>query len=123
MSHIVTIDVKVRDATAIAAACGRLTLPAPVTGTTRLFSGEVNGVAVQLPGWVYPVVVDITSGQLKFDNFNGRWGDPQHLDRFLQAYAVEAAKAAARRKGHTVAEQQLGDGSIKLTIQVAGGAT
>ena len=28
----------------------------------------------------------------------------------------------ARKKGHTVSEQTLPDGSIKLTIQVAGGA-
>jgi len=122
MSHIVTIEVKVRDAASLAAACRRLNLPAPATGTTRLFSGEISGVPVQLPDWVYPVIADLTTGQLKYDNFQGRWGDPKHLDRFLQAYAVEAAKAAARRKGHTVSEQQLADGSIKLTVQVAGGA-
>ena len=121
MSHIVTIDVKIRDTAAIAAACQRLTLPAPVAGTAKLFSAEVSGVAVQLPGWTYPVVADLTTGQLKYDNFGGRWGNTQHLDRFLQAYAVEAAKMAARRNGHTVAEQELANGSIKLTIQVAGG--
>ena len=121
MSHIVTIQVKIHDAAAIAAACQRLKLPAPTTGTTRLFSGEATGVAVQLPDWVYAVVCDTGSGQVRFDNFNGRWGDPKHLDRFLQAYAVEAAKAAARRKGHTVREEQLSDGSVKLTIQVGGG--
>ena len=34
--------------------------------------------------------------------------------------AVEKAKLEARRKGHTVFEQPLSDGSIKLTIQVGG---
>jgi len=121
MSHIVTIQVECRDTAAISAACRRLNLPAPTTGTTRLFSGEVSGVAVQLPDWVYPVVVELSSGQLRFDNFSGRWGDPRQLDRFLQAYAVEAAKAAARRKGHIVSEEQLSDGSVKLTIRVGGG--
>jgi hypothetical protein len=122
MSHIVTIKTEVRDATAVRAACQRLGLPAPVQGTTKLFSGEVTGLAVQLPEWVYPVVCDTTSGQLKYDNFGGRWGDQVCLDRFLQAYAVEVARAEARRKGHTCTEQTLADGSIKLTIQVAGGA-
>ena len=42
------------------------------------------------------------------------------LDKFLQAYAVERAKAEARRHGHQVVEQQLPNGSIKLTVQVGG---
>ena len=92
-------------------------------GTTKLFSGEATGLAVQLPEWVYPLVADTASGQLKYDNFGGRWGDRSQLDKFLQAYACEKAKAEARKRGHQVAEQQLADGSIKLTIQVAGGAT
>ena len=36
--------------------------------------------------------------------------------------AVEKAKLEARRKGHSLTEQQLPDGSIKVTIQVKGGA-
>jgi hypothetical protein len=123
VSHIVTIKSEVRDATAVRAACQRLGLPAPVQGKTRLFSGEVEGLAVQLPEWQYPVVADLATGQLKYDNFGGRWGDQTHLDAFLQSYAVERAKIEARRRGHTCTEQTLADGSIKLTIQVQGGAT
>lgn len=51
MSHIVTIATQVRDAAAVALACRRLNLPQPVHGRTKLFSGEVEGLAVQLPGW------------------------------------------------------------------------
>ena len=122
MSHIVTIKTELKDAAAIRAACQRLGLPAPAQGTTKLFSGEVTGLAVQLPDWIYPVVCDTATGQIKFDNFNGRWGDQQHLDRFLQAYAVAKASSEARRRGHGVKEENLADGSIKLTIQVNGGA-
>ena len=122
MSHIVTIKTEVRDAAAVRAACQRLGLTEPVQGTTKLFSGEVTGLAVQLPDWRYPVVAELASGHLRYDNFNGRWGDPKHLDRFLQSYAVEKAKLEARRRGHQCTEQTLADGSIKLTIQVAGGA-
>lgn len=50
------------------------------------------------------------------------WGKRQELEKFLQAYACERAKLEARKKGHTVSEQTLADGSIKLTIQVTGGA-
>lgn len=107
MSHIVTIKTEVRDAAAVRAACQRLGLPATTEGTTQLFSGEATGLAVQLPGWQYPVVADLATGQLRYDNFGGRWGDQQHLDRFLQAYAVERARAEARRKGHSCLEQVL----------------
>jgi hypothetical protein len=122
MSHIVAIRTEVRDVAAVRAACKRLGLAEPVQGTTKLFSGEVTGLAIKLPGWQYPAVADLATGQMKFDNFQGRWGDPKHLDRFLQAYAVERCRLEARKKGHMVTEQQQADGSIKLTIQVAGGA-
>jgi hypothetical protein len=89
----------------------------------ELFSGSAQGLAVELPGWRYPLVCETTSGTLKFDNYNGAWGDQKELDGFMQAYACEKAKIEARRHGHTVVEQPLNDGSIKLTIQLAGGVT
>jgi hypothetical protein len=122
MSHIVQIQTQVKDAAAVGAACKRLGLAQPVQGTTRLFSGEASGLAVQLPDWQYPIICDTTSGEVKFDNFGGRWGDQKHLDRFLQAYAVEKARLEARKKGYACTEQTLAGGSIKLTLQVHGGA-
>jgi hypothetical protein len=122
LSHVVTIQTQVRDPAAVLAACQRLALPPPVRKTVQLFSGAAEGLAVELPAWHYPVVCDVASGTLKFDNYGGAWGEQKELDRFLQAYACEKAKIEARRHGHTVTEQQLADGSIRLTIQVAGGA-
>jgi len=122
VSHIVTVKTEVRDVVAVRAACRRLGLAEPTHGTVKLFSGEATGLAVQLPEWSYPVVCDAAKGQIHYDNFGGRWGSQTELDRFLQIYAVERAKLEARRRGHSVAEQALPDGSIKLTIQVAGGA-
>ena len=43
-------------------------------------------------------VFDTATGQARYDNYSGRWGDQQHLDAFLQAYAVERTKIEARRK-------------------------
>lgn len=122
MSHIVTIETEVRDAVAVRTACTRLKLPGPVEGTHKLFSGAVNGLAVQLPKWKYPAVCNLHAGKIEFDNYHGHWGDRKELDRFLQAYAVEKAKLEARRKGYSVTEQPLVDGSIKLTVQVGGAA-
>lgn len=122
MSHIVQIQTEVRDPVAVTAACSRLCLPQPVQATFQLFNSQVTGLGVQLPDWHYPVVCDLPSGQVRFDNFGGRWGEQVHLDRFLQAHAVEKARIEARKKGHSVTEQALADGSIKLTIQVGGAA-
>jgi hypothetical protein len=121
LSHVVTITTEVRDRAAIQAACKRLGLAEPVHGTARLSSGPVEGWAVLLAGWQYPIVCDTNNGQIKFDNFGGRWGDPKHLDAFLQAYACEKVRIESRKQGHQVREQQLADGSIKLVIQVQGG--
>ena len=73
MSHVVTIQTKVRDSAAVAAACQRLGLPAPAQGTAHLFGSEASGLLVQLPGWQYPAVIDVESGAIRFDNFQGLW--------------------------------------------------
>jgi len=118
MSHVVSITTQLRDPIAINAACQRLGLATPVEGTAQLFSGEVKGLLVQLPGWQYPAVIDTATGQVRYDNFEGAWGDQVQLDRFLQAYAVERTKMEARRKGFAVSEQSLQDGSIKVQIMM-----
>ena len=122
MSHIVTIATEVRDPDAVAAACRRLALPEPAQGTARLFEGLASGLLVRLPGWLYPVVCDTASGAVRFDNYHQQWGRQEHLDKFLQFYAVEKARLEARKRGHQVVEQPLADGSIRLTIQVGGAA-
>ncbi len=122
MSHIVEIKTEVRDAEAIGAACRRLGLAKSIHGSTHLFSGSATGWLVQLPDWKYPIVCETNTGHVRFDNYNGAWGDQAQLDRFLQAYAVEKARIEARKRGHTVTEQQLADGSVKLSINVGDAA-
>jgi len=70
----------------------------------------------------YPLVANLQTGQLQYDNYNGHWGEQKHLKSFLQAYAVEKAKVEARKKGHSVSETKLGDGSIRATVRVGGAA-
>ena len=122
MSHIVTIQTKVHDPAAVQAACQRLGLPEAAEGTARLYSGEATGLLVRLPGWLYPVVADTATGALRFDNYGGAWGSQEQLNKFMQSYALEKARLEARRRGHTVVEQPLPDGSVRLTITVGGGA-
>jgi len=119
VSHIVTIQTQVRDPAAVRAACSRLGLVEPTEGIGQLFSGEVRGLVLELPGWTYPVVIDTAAGAVHFDNYGGRWGEQAQLDRFLQGYAVEKAKLEARQQGYQVSEQPLQDGSI--LVRLSGG--
>ncbi len=120
MSHIVTIKTEVRDPTAIRLACDRLQLPEPVQGTARLFTSEAAGWLVSLPRWRYPLVCQTETGRLLYDNYQGAWGEPVQLDRFLQSYSIEKTRLEARKQGYQVFEQPLQDGSVKLILQVGG---
>lgn len=120
MSHTVTIATKVKDSVAIASACQRLGLAAPIQGAARLYSGEVDGLVVQLPGWQYPAVIDTATGNINYDNLEGAWGNQRELDKFLQAYAVEKVRLEARRQGFMIHEQALADGAIKVQVIEAG---
>jgi hypothetical protein len=121
LSHIVSIKTQIRDTAGVAAACRRLALPEPVYGTAELFSGQATGLLVQLPGWHYPAVIETATGTIRYDNYNGAWGDEQQLHRFLQAYVVEQARLEARKKSYLTTEQSLTDGSILVDIEVRGG--
>ena len=122
MSHIVEIKTEIRDEQAVRAACTRLQLAAPEQKTVRVFSATATGLCVQLPGCSYPVVANLQTGQVQYDNYGGHWGEQKHLNSFLQAYAVEKAKIEARKKGHSVTEARLQDGSIRVTVRVGGAA-
>jgi hypothetical protein len=122
LSHIVEIKTEIRDEAAVKAACTRLQLSPPEQKAVRLFSATATGLCVQLPQWQYPVVINLQTGQTQYDNYNGAWGRQEELNKFLQAYAVEKAKIEARKKGHSVNETRLEDGSIRVTVKVGGAA-
>ena len=119
MSHTTTISTKLKDEKAIADACKEMGLPIPVRGSAALFEGSEKheGLLVKLPGWTYPVIINTKTGEAKFDNYEGKWGEQKHLDKFKQLYAVHAATAACRRMGKTVSRTS-SNGKIYLTMNV-----
>jgi hypothetical protein len=66
MSHIVQIQTQVRDPVAVA--CQRLNLASPQIETVKLFTTTETGLVVRLNGWRYPVVCDLASGSVKYNN-------------------------------------------------------
>jgi len=123
MSHIVTIRTEVRDREAVGRACRRLGLAEPIDGEAKVFTVQKKGLLIHLSDWEFPIVCDLRSGQVEYDNYDGHWGDQSRVGEFLQAYAVEKATLEARKRGHSVVEQPLPDGSIRLMIGVAGEAS
>jgi len=52
----------------------------------KLFGAAVLGDGLMLRNWLYPVVVVETDNrqQLKYDNYDGHWGDIDILNKFLE---------------------------------------
>jgi hypothetical protein len=120
MSHIVQIKSQVTDENAVRAACQRLNWEQPIFGDFRVFSVTRTGLGVKAPGWQFPIVCDLNTGAVDYDNYNGNWGDQARLDEFMQAYSIEKAKIQAGLSGYQSYEEMLADGSVKLTVVVEG---
>jgi hypothetical protein len=117
MSHIITIEVKVCDLEAIRKTCQRMRLAQPCHGKATLFRKVVEGTLVQLRNWKFPIVIDLATGTIRYDNFNGNWGKQEELDKFLMCYGAEKAKQEALEKGHSYSETELENGNLKVVIQ------
>jgi hypothetical protein len=115
MSHVATIALEFRDPTALgeaATACGLSLRQETVT----FYDGtRVTGIALRLPGWRYPVIID-AEGRLHYDHYEGRWGDLAHLHRFRQAYAEAATRRFARTQGFRVTRTVQPDGTVRLAL-------
>jgi hypothetical protein len=120
MSHVVEIELQVKftDRKTLDAACQRLGLAAPEHKLVQLYSEKAEGLAVELPGWRFPIVVDLKKETVKYDNFNGRWGRIEELTRLEQAYQTEHVLKTARDSCmfSSINETILEDGSIQINL-------
>jgi hypothetical protein len=116
MSHTVKVSVALKDPSIIERARVRCGLPALVEGTHKLYSGTFKGLALQLPNWKFPLVIDTTTGEAKYDNYSGQWGKQVELDRLCQAYALELGTREFQAQGYTVAEEPVAEhaGDVRL---------
>lgn len=118
MSHTIECDVLFKSPEDIAVTCRELNLAAPKRGRVTLFDGKTieDAFSVQLPGWRHPMAIDAKTGRMFYDNYGGKWGEQQHLDRWKQIFSVTAATRAAVRQGHRVQRVIAANGSIQLRI-------
>lgn len=117
MSHTATIDTKFFDEAAIEAAAREMSAEI-VRGKLRLFDGATveNGLGVKLDGWAFPVIIDTKTGEARYDNYNGAWGDVKHLNKFKQLYAAHKTVIECKKKGWLATRTVKADGTIKLQI-------
>lgn len=87
MSHTVKAETKVTDLALLTQVCRTRGLQDPEEGVHTLYQNEHRGHAVSLPGWRYPVVFNMQSGQVVYDNYKGNWGDQKELDNLLVGYS------------------------------------
>lgn len=117
MSHTSEIKSSLTDSNAIAIACKELGLPFVPSETVTLYDGkQYTGLAVRLPGWRYPVVIDTKTGAVHYDNYGGSWGQQSELNKLTQMYGVAKATMIARKKGYMVNRTTLANGTVKLVV-------
>jgi hypothetical protein len=115
MSHVATITLEFRDSAALADAAAACGLALAEDAVTFYDGTRVTGMALRLPGWQYPVVVD-AQGRLFYDPYEGQWGDLAHLHRFQQAYAEAATRRFAHTQGFRVTRTVQADGTVRLAL-------
>jgi len=119
MSHTVKMDVQIRDLDAFADAMLALGATALGNGTHQLFETREIGLGFSLPGFHYPVVAT-ASGDIRFDDYNGRWGDRSKITDAVERYTLGVARKAAEAQGWYV--ETAADGS-HITIYHPDGGT
>ena len=141
MSHIAKISVEIKDLAALRQACARLGFSFQEGQRSYAWYGRYQGDtplpegitqdqlgkcdhAIRVPGAKYEIGLVQQEGRyaLLWDSWE-EGGLAQILganaERLVQAYAIEAAKNAAVAQGHSVYEEALEDGSVRLHVQVA----
>jgi len=122
MSHFTSIETQIRDTAALREACWELGLMLTENGVARGYAqntqrgdlvirlrGPYDVALNRQPDGSYGLTTDWWGGHVERELGTG-------FGKLLQLYGVYRAQQEARRKGYTTRRQQLGDGSIKLTI-------
>lgn len=119
MSHLIKLKLQIKDQDLFAQVARDLGLTVEHQTSVKIYNRRVSGLAVRLPGWTYPVVVD-EAGEVYFDNYYGCWGDIAELNRLTQEYVAAVVKQEARQNGqYVIYREQQEDGT--LVLRVGGG--
>jgi len=119
MSHIVTLNLKYTDVQALETACQKRNISYQKhKHKCQIYSNNVDAIfSFKLPGWTFPVAV-MEDGEVKYDNYNGHWGDQSKLDSFSQEYGKQIGiQELAKENMFLSSEEQTEDGTMILTFE------
>lgn len=119
MSHVATIKTEFKNKNILKKALKDLGISVREgKHTVKTYSEEINcEMSFQLPGWRYPVAV--LDKELKFDSFNGAWGNIEELYKVQREYAKDMALKEAEDNGFSVEGiQNTQDGGIELYLTI-----
>jgi hypothetical protein len=108
MSHTVTVDVKMKDRAALIKAAEAMGAQVIGEGNHNLYSSSHTGLGIKLTGWQFPVVVT-EDGVIHYDDFNGRWGNPNDIKTLTDDYAMRVVEAECENLGWYTEKQENGE--------------
>ncbi len=111
MSHTSEIDLQLKDKKTLIKVLNKLNISYS-EGVHKLFSTTEKGLGINLPGWKYPAVIK-DDGSVAFDNYNGKWGKIEELNKVKAHYTAEIAKKEMKKKGYKCIEKEI-NGKIQI---------
>ena len=72
---------------------------------------------MKLKDWKFPVLVNTTTGDMHFDNYNGSWGKIEELNKLVQEYSLQTAEEQLeefRLQGWDIQRQKQENGDIQI---------
>lgn len=125
MSHITTVEVKIKDLKILEKVCKKLGHPVKIAGkgeriTEKLYGSQTaTGDASFHPSsFQYPVVVDSEEGKCSYDSYGGKSTWQSDLHKVQQEYSTEKAAHEAKMRGYTVERKEKQDGTVELVCSM-----
>lgn len=117
MSHITQLALSLQNLECVKSAVTRMA-GATLNGYKTIWlKGKSRKVLeLQLPDFKLPLYIDINTGDVFNDNYNGQWGKLGVYNKFLQLYASEVAKEFAINNNYSYEEEELAGGKIRCTL-------
>jgi hypothetical protein len=114
MPRVVTIQTRFHDPNAVAAACRRLDLPAPVRKVVCFPGRVIHGYLIEFQSCRSTALLDPLTGLLRCEAQDGEELPNRPLNRFLRAYVAEKASRLARQPEFGLEAEDIADLAAEL---------